>query len=79
MSRAVWGSYYGGNCSRCQQYFPAGTPVTYEGGRIVEAECRNPEPAEPGVAMGPNELRVYREAMCLKCFTVHAPGQEGCA
>jgi hypothetical protein len=51
--------------------------VRWEGGHIVEDECDLGVP-EDGAAMGPKERVLFRGAMCLQCFTVHAPGQEDC-
>lgn len=77
MSGKVWPAYYGGTCSNCGKNFNKGTMVMYEGGRVVEAVCDTPGEHQ-AASMGPNERAVYREQMCLRCFTVHAPGQEGC-
>jgi hypothetical protein len=76
MSGKVWPAYYGGRCASCERLFVKGTLVKYDGGRVVEEVCPDQDPGE--LAMGPKELKLYREAMCVKCFTVHAPGQEGC-
>jgi hypothetical protein len=74
----AWPAFYRGRCNQCGRVFEVGTMVRYEQGRIVEDECDSTAPEE-AASMGPNERRVYREQMCPKCFTVHAPGQEGCA
>jgi hypothetical protein len=79
MSRAAWPAYYGGRCGTCGGNFNKGAMVRWPdtgGGRVVHETCEGPEPAE--LAMSAAQLVQYREAMCLSCFTVHAPGQEGC-
>lgn len=72
----TWAAFYDGRCTNCGHTFQKGTTVKWEGGHVVEEVCMD-HPAEE-VGMGPNEVRVYRESMCLRCFTVHGPGQQEC-
>lgn len=74
----AWPAHYGGRCWACGRAFKVGTLVRYEGGHIVEEECDPQAPEEGAAGMGPNERKVYREKMCMLCFTVHSAGQEGC-
>lgn len=73
----AWPARFGGRCNECGRAFKVGTMVRWEGGHIVEDECDLGVP-EDGAAMGPKERVMFRGAMCMRCFTVHAPGQETC-
>lgn len=73
----AWNAYYGGRCASCNRTFKVGTLVRYEGGVIIEDECDQQVPEEDA-GLSPVQRQVYREAMCMSCFTVHAPGQKGC-
>lgn len=76
MTDRVWLAFYGGKCGACGFNFNKGTPVRWDGGHVVEAEC--PPRDEEASGMGPAERKVYREQMCMTCFTVHSAGQKGC-
>lgn len=73
----AWPAHYAGTCGSCEAKFAVGTMVRYDQGRVVEDVCEA-KAIERAAAMGPQARKVYREQMCVRCFTVHAPGQEGC-
>lgn len=77
----VWLAFYGGKCGNCGYNFNKGTPVRWDasggtGLQVVEDVCSARDVEELG--LGASELKVYREQMCMSCFTVHGAGQEGC-
>jgi hypothetical protein len=74
----TWPAYYGGRCTNCDVTFKAGTMVRWDGGKVVHDEC-DPAAISQAEGMGPKERKVYRDQMCLRCFMVHAPGQQECA
>lgn len=76
-SSGAWPAYYGGRCTTCNESFKVGTMVRWDAGKVVHDECE-PAAVTEAAKMSPEDRQLYREAMCLKCFTVHAPGQEGC-
>jgi hypothetical protein len=70
-----WPAYYDGNCGNCGERFKKGDSVQWgDSGSIVEEHC-SPDNLNAMLAV---DRKVYREQMCMKCFTVHGAGQEAC-